>query len=336
MVEFIKREEIIESIGMPKGAKISVFYDDEELLAHLGEKYRTSEKWCEDTLFALIYSDENAIFNIYNATQKKINYILFGPNCLSVFLNKVLWRGATPFCPTIALPTAICLQSNEENFYSAMVSLCVRRLENTMKLIIKGEQIDPKQTFNFFYNAQVADEQALLMNLFENGINSEDDVDGLVQAQTALTLLLKKEEKTLKRNESMVLLANYVIKVYNIFVEILPKVVIPTDYGNREDVLADFFNAPFYYVGIPSEYEIRKNYYLLEKNKEKLTVLCNDALCAVRYLKDRYDSFREDKGFFYGYDVEDCKLSVFISPSLLSGNTLLQTIVQSGVSDEFL
>lgn len=336
MVEFIKREEIVDSITMPKGAKVTIFCNDEELKNQVSKKFRVSDGWCEDTSFALIYSDENAIFNIYNATQKKIKYILFGNDCLSVLLNKVLWRGSKPFCPTISLPVAICLQTLNENFYNALICLCVRKLESQIRRTLNGEAVNVEDAFRFFYSAQEKDEQAIIMNLINDGINCEDDIDGLVQSQTALTLLCKREEKNLKRAESLVLLARYVIKVYNIFVDILPRSIIPTDYATRDEVLSDFFSTSFSYENIPSEYEIRKSYYLLEKNQEKLSSLCSTALSAVEYLKDKYDSFRADKGYFYGCDVDDYKLSVFISPSLLAGNTLLQTLVQSGVGDDFL
>ena len=336
MVEFIKKEEIVERIGMPKGAKVSVFCNDDELLKQLGKKYRTSDVWCEDTLFALIYSNENAIFNIYNATQRKINYILFGPSCLAVFLNKVLWRGAKPFCPSLALPHAVCLQSSQEDFFSALSYFCVRRLERAIKRTLRGEDVSEEETFNVFHNARIEDEQAIIRSVIVEGEQNEDDVDGLVQSLSALTLLSRKEEKNLKRDESVVLLARYLIKVYNIFVDLLPQSVIPTDYGKREELLADFFAFSFSYGEIPSEYEIRQRYFLLEKYREKLKLLCKSALSAIELIKDKYESFRSDKGFCYGCDIEDCKLSIFISPSILAGNTLLQTLVQSGVGDEFL
>ena len=336
MVEFINKEELVESIPMPKGARVSVFCNDKELLSKIGKKYRTSEDWCEDTLFALIYSDENAILNMYNATQRKINYILFGPSCTFSVLNKVLWRGTKPFCPTLAKPNAICLQSSEEDFFSALAFLCVRRLESAIRRVLNGEKIDEQELFSSFYKATVFDEQEIISSIIKECENCADEVDGLVQSLNALILLCRKEEKNLKREESVVLLARFLIKVYNVFVDLLPQTVIPTDYGKREEILADFFSTTLSYEEIPCEYEIRKNYFLLEKYREKLKLLCKNALCAIEFIIDKYESFRSDKGFCYGCDSEDYKLSIFASPSILVGNTLLQTIVRSGVGDEFL
>jgi hypothetical protein len=328
---FIKSEEIVQNIKLPQASVIAVL-GVENASYELSKKYKVSDKINEDTRFAIIGEDNEAGVNAYKLSKRSIPFCLVGarPECL--LLNDVLWNGVEPFVATMNEPEFMVVSNKSRK---ADLEFCVRLIfavaeKITMDVIEKGysDTVFPVGLRKVEY---VDD------NLGELIEKVRGRVDGLKQAESALTLLKAKEKNKFERSDMVVLLAKYLSKVYNYFIRYQPQNIFPPDNNGREEALMEFFAVKTPKLrGMPSEFAVRKRYYMIEQNVKMLRSLWEEVCVIIDDLFCQHRMFTENNGFCIEQISEDAKFACFIAPDLLDGETLLSFIKDSGVADNFI
>lgn len=330
---YVKREDLAQNVNFAQGSALCVLGVDKDGFDDFKRQYKLSERVDESTRFALVGQDKDTALNAYRLTQKQIPFCLLGARPENLFVNDVLWNGTTPFLARVDMPKfMVATQTNEKQdleFCARLVFALAEKI--TIDVLQKGysETVFPLD----FSPDYCLDEQ----KIYELAKTVWGRVDGLKQAESALTLLKAKEKSKFERNDNIVLLAKYLSNVYKYFVIYQPQSLFPPDNNGREDALSEFFLVENPRVRrILSEYEIRKRYYMLNQNAKLLTTLWENASGIMEKLLAKHKMLVKNNGFCMEEISEDAKFATFIAPDLLDGDTLLSFIKDCGVADNFI
>ena len=329
MCDTVIMQEQDFKVELARGSKVSVFGCEPWVTERLQREYRVCDCWQEDTRFAIIGGGE-WLSHAHTASAMGIPYSLVGINAIATVAEKLLFSHTCPFISQISVPKSVFRSVDEKRFYVQIIALAFSVAEEKIKSVLKGEK-------------QGADELAVLKAepqqdafLFESFARKERRCDGLTQALAALLLLLKKEEKEINADDCIVLLASSLIKVYNIFVSRLPRALFPPDENARKEAVEEFFGTKCSSRRILTEYEVRRKYFLLERNQTEILEILSECNQIIQCARRAYEGQREDFGFCYGCDRADEKFAVFMAPSVMPSDTLLDFICDCGVADEFI
>ena len=293
----------------------------------------TSRYWQEDTAFALIYDLSDGVCFAYASSEKKVGYGVVGDSVIAFFLQNLAYHGVVPFFAQLKIPKLVCSRGVKNgSFYAGLIRLTVRESERLSRLALLGENPD----FSLLDGIRESKtEQEILRLVFERFETIMDETDGLLQAESALQLECKKRGKDIKRDEHAVLLAHMLIKVYNIFVEILPTPLFPPDVFLRSEmVIALLGGVPL--RGMQSDLVSRKRLFLLKKNSARLVSIWQRAQEDVGRYKEKYENTLPSLGFCLGERGVEYKRAIFLAPDLMDGDTLLTDIRNNGHADAFV
>lgn len=321
-------ENLSQLINLPRGARVSVFGCDSSMQERLQTWYRTSDRWEEDSMFALIGNHDEWLSRAIEATEKQVEYGLILPSAITFFAERLVFCGAQPLIGNAREPKFIIELGDKGEFCVGLIRLAFSLCENALREELSGIDADITPLERLL--AKPDDWSRIVEFVVKTQTNG---ADGLTKSLGALILLLSKEEKRIKRDECVVLLASKLIKVYNIFVEYLPRVVFAPDNGARCDAIKEFLGCEPTIRKIKSEYEIQKRYYLLSKRKNKLLEIIVLTQRIIDFARDEYERTREDFGFCYGPDSEDIKFAIFLASDVINGETMLDFIKDCGIAD---
>ncbi|MBO5224572.1 MAG: hypothetical protein J6C23_08690 [Clostridia bacterium] len=330
---YVFREELEKNIGFPTGSAIAVIGADKERFYDL-KKYKICDKIDVDTRFAFVCGDKDTGLNAYRLTNKKIPFCIVDARPENVFVNDVLWNADVPFVSKIARPDFM-VKLNEDK--KADIGFCAR-------LIFAVAEKITVEILSCGYSDTVFPPKFVLSDFLQDGegvLELADKVmgrvDGLKQFESALTLLKVKEKSDFNRNDTVVLLAKYLAKVYNYFIKYQPSSVFPPDNNGREEALTEFFGVQRPNVRKTlTEFEVRKRYYMIAQNSKILTSLWNDVCDILDALFLKHRMFTENNGFCIEQISDDAKFALFMAPDILDGETLLSFIKDCGVADNFI
>ena len=331
---YVERENLLENVSYPKGSGIAVLGQNKEQFDDLEKTFALCDKTDEGTRFALVGECEPCL-NAYKLSCAKLPFCLMGSRPESAHLNNVLWTGTKPFVAPTLKPNFLVITKRDRRedleFCARLIFAVAEKM--TMEFIREGES---KTTFPLWLSSvdflDERKEEALALAL-----SVSDRVDGLKQAESALTLLKLKEKNEFNRKDAVVLLAKYLAKVYNYFIKYQPRSIFPPDNNAREEALTEFFGVSVPCVrGIKSEYEIRKTYYMISLNASVLASLWENVSRILDEILGKHRTFAKDNGFCLEQICEDAKFAVFMSPDLLLGDTLLSFIKDCGVAEKFI
>ena len=319
----MKKGELSDVTDLPAAAKI--LYAGKRDLGGIRRKYRICGDMSDGVDLVLCDDDGEGLLWAYKATEKGIRYGVLGDENV-FYSHKVLWRGTEPFWAEIAAPEFFAAADRpESDRIAALIHFAFCYAEHESRRIetrLCRDAAQASETLDGLLSGSVSVP-------FPAG-------SGLTQAQTALRLLKKKENEIFDADSS-VLLALTLAKVYNIFIDILPRVPFAPDLGARAFALKEFFGIKRAPKAAASEYEIGRRYYLLKRSRGELLALWNKAEEVIAALTERYLDSLPSLGYGSGEgEKENAKFCAFMAPDVLYADTLLTFIRDSGAADGFI
>ncbi len=332
---YVSRETLGQKIGFPQGSRIAVLGEDKSEFDDLLKQYKISDKTDVDTRFVILGEDKDVGLNAYRTVLKNLPYCVVGHRPENVFVNNVLWNGAIPFVADIGTPDFLVNLGKSKREDIEFIVRLIFAVAEKITVDVLNDGISDTVFPVWLENENVLSESTKETYCLAKSMSKR--VDGLKQAESALILLKVKEKKNFKRNDTVVLLAKYLAKVYNYFIKYQPTSIFPPDNNFREETLTEFFGVSYPKVrALRSEYEIRKRYYMLSQNCVFLQSLWDNVCKLIDKLLFRHRTYTENNGFCLEEICEDAKFATFTAPDLLEGETLLSFIKDCGVADRFI
>jgi hypothetical protein len=318
----MERGELAEVLRLPEAAKVC--YAGGRDVSEIRRRYRIS-KDIDGADFVLCDDGGDGLLWAYKATKQGLKYGVLGDEKV-FYSRKVLWHGAQPFVASIGKPEFFAAaDTDERERLAALIHYAFCLAEDASRKIAERAIRSATDV--------ISELDSLKDSGATDGFPPES---GLTQTQAAYRLLKMKENETFDADSS-VLLALSLVKVYNIFVDILPRFAFAPDYGARIFALKEFFGLKKTPETTASEYEINKRYYLIKRSRDELTSLWRKAEEVITVLTDRYADVLPSLGYGMGAgEKENAKFCVFMAPDVLYADTLLTFIRDSGAADGFI
>lgn len=326
--------DIKEHIPFPKGSVITVLGKGEFDYDFLKNDYKIIREIQDDTRFVIVEQNGDFTLNMHLSSSLSKPYCVVGFRPENALILDVLWHKTNPFITRLSKPLFM-VKTGKKKVEDIM--FCTRLIfahaEKITQEILSGKEDDISVIDNFslpLLDTSNEEIYALVQSV-------KGRVDGLKQAESALLLLKIKEKRIFSCSDCLVLLAKYLAKVYNCFISDIPFSLFAPDNGQRIEILQEFFGIEKPSVrSVLSEYEIRKRYYLIEQNKEKLVCLWEKVSAFIQECFILIRPLTTDNGFCLEEHSEDIKFAMFLSPDILSGDTLLSFIKDCGIGDSFI
>ena len=331
---YVELADIKEHIPFPKASVITVLGKGEFDFYFLKNEYKIIRQIQDDTRFVIVEQNGDFTLNLFSVTNLSIPYCVVGARPENALILDVLWHKTNPFIARTKKPLFM-VKTNGERAEDIM--FCVRLIfalaEKLTQEILCGKEIDISDIDNF--SLSLLDTNIDKILTYAQSVKGR--VDGLKQAENTLLLLKIKEKKIFSCSDCLVLLAKYLAKVYNCFISDIPLSLFAPDNGQRIEILQEFFGIEKPNVRrVLSEYEIRKKYYLIQQNKEILGCLWQKVYSVIEECFNLIRPLTTDNGFCLETHSEDIKFAMFLSPDILSGETLLSFIKDCGIGDSFI
>lgn len=331
---YIELVDIKEHIPFPKASVITVLGKGEFDFDFLKNEYKIIRQIQDDTRFVIVEQNGDFTLNLFSVTNLSVPYCVVGARPENALILDVLWHKTNPFIARIKNPLFMVKIGKER---AEDVNFCVRLIfalaEKLTQEILSGKESNTSDIDNFSFSLLDTNIDKILTHLQ----SVKGRVDGLKQAENALLLLKIKEKRIFNSSDCLVLLAKYLAKVYNCFISDIPLSLFAPDNGQRIEILQEFFGIEKPSVrSVLSEYEIRKKYYLIQQNKEILERLWGKVCLVIEEGFNLIRPLTTDNGFCLEEHSEDIKFATFLSPDILSGETLLSFIKDCGIGDSFI